>query len=145
MKPEGEPVSTAAPEETIRRFLKAWAVGDTARSFPYIAEDAVYSLHISNEVLPFGGETVGRPAIEAALRTMREQFDYLLFRPYNFVADGDAVRVRVEHMYRHKASGEVLAGNFRAVFVVRDGLVVRCDEYHDRAMVEAFMRLFGGG
>jgi ketosteroid isomerase-like protein len=138
-------VSAAAAEETVRRFLKAWATGDTERSIPYIAEDAVYALHISNEVLPFGGETVGRPAIEAALRMMREQFDYLLFRPHNFVSDGDAVRVRVEHMYRHKASGEVLAGNFRAVFLVRDGRIGRCDEYHDRAMVESFMRLFGGG
>jgi ketosteroid isomerase-like protein len=76
--------------------------------------------------------------------TMRQQFDYLLFRPHNFVANGDAVRVRVEHVYRHKRSGELISGNFRAVFVVRDGLIARCDEYHDRALVEAFMRLFGG-
>ena len=26
---------------------------------------------------------------------------------------------------------------------VEDGLIVRADEYHDRAKVEAFMRLFG--
>ncbi len=29
------------------------------------------------------------------------------------------------------------------VMVVNDGKLVRTDEYHDRAKVEAFMRLFG--
>ena len=46
-------------------------------------------------------------------------------------------------MYRHRASGEVLSGRFRMLIRVEDGLVVRADEYHDRAKVEAFMRLFG--
>ncbi len=110
----------------------------------YIAEDAVYALHISEDLLPFGGETVGRANIELAFRQMRDQFDYLVFRPHNFSSDGDTVRLRVEHMYRHRASGAVLSGNFRLVMQVRDGKVTRCEEYHDRAMVETFMRLFGG-
>ncbi len=47
-------------------------------------------------------------------------------------------------MYRHRASGEVLDGRFRHVMRVKDGLIVRTDEYHDRAKVETFMRLVGG-
>ncbi len=136
-------MSSATSEVTIRQFVIAWAAEDIDASVRLIAEDAVYVLHISNEVLPFAGETVGKANIEAALRLIRKQFEYLLFRPYNFVADGDKVRLRVEHIYRHRASGELLSGNFRLVFEVRDGLIVKCNEYHDRAMVEAFMRLFG--
>jgi ketosteroid isomerase-like protein len=50
--------------------------------------------------------------------------------------------MRVEHIYHHRASGELLTGNFRIVRTVRDGKVCRAEEYHDRAMVESFMRLF---
>lgn len=133
-----------AAEETVRRFIKVWASGDIDASLRFIADDAVYALYISREVLPFGGETVGLANIERTLRLMRSQWDYLLFRPRAVVAIIDTVRVRVEHMYRHRASGEVLSGNFRIIFRVRDNLIVRADEYHDRAMVEAFMRLHAG-
>lgn len=131
-------------EETIRQFLTIWASGDVEASASFIADDCVYALYISSEALPFAGETVGKANIVGALHLMRVQFDYLLFRPHHYVSEGDTVRLRVEHMYRHRASGEVLSGNFRLVFEVRDGLIARADEYHDRAMVEAFIRLVSG-
>jgi ketosteroid isomerase-like protein len=137
-------VDSTDAENTIRTFLGHWVACRFAECFALIGDDASYQLHISEEVLSFGGEMVGRAAIEAALNSMREQFDYLVFRPYGYSTKGDTVRVRVEHMYRHKASGEILVGNFRIVFKVADGKVMRGDEYHDRAKVEAFMRLFGG-
>lgn len=131
-------------EEIVRRSLKAWISGDFEGTLASIADDCVYALHISNEALPFAGEAVGKAAIEAAFRMMRAQFDYLLFRPHHYVTDGGTVRVRVEHMYRHRATGEIISGNFRLVFFMRDGFITRMDEYHDRAMVEAFMRLING-
>ena len=39
----------------------------------------------------------------------------------------------------------MLTGNFRLVVQVRDNPLVRADEFHDRAMVEALMRLYGPG
>lgn len=107
----------------------------------YIAHDCSYALHISDEALPFAGETVGRTAIEATLRHIREKFDYLLYRPFNIHDEGDRVRLQVEFMYRHRASGEPLSGIFRLVLQFRDGEIIRGDEYHDRARIEAFMRL----
>lgn len=132
-------------ESITRRFLSLWGAGDVDSCVRFLADDAVYALYISREAVPFGGETVGRENIAAALRLIRQQWEYLLFRPRNFVSQGDTVRLRVEHMYRHRASGEVLSGNFRLIFTLRDGLLIRADEYHDRAMVEAFMRLHGQG
>jgi ketosteroid isomerase-like protein len=130
-------------EEIARRFLLLWEAGDIDSCVGFLAEDAVYALYISRELLPFGGETVGRSNIEIVFRQIRSQWDYLVFRPISFRTEGDTVRVRIEHMYRHVASGEVLTGFFRLIFTFRDGLLVRGDEYHDRAMVEAFMRLHG--
>lgn len=140
----GGAVAFPSSEDTVRQALKAWAAGDVDRTVRYLAEDAVYALHISEDLLPFGGETVGRANIEAAFRQMRDQFEYLVFRPHNISGDGNAVRLSVEHMYRHRASGAMLTGNFRLVMQVSHGKITRCEEYHDRAMVETFMRLFGG-
>ncbi len=131
-----------APIDIVRRFNSAWVAGEIDRAIAVVAEDAVYALHLSDDLLPTGGETVGRANIEAALRKVRQQFDYLLYRPMGMRADGDAVRFQVEFMYRHRRSGEILSGRFRMIMRVENGLIVRTEEYHDRAKVEAFLRLF---
>jgi ketosteroid isomerase-like protein len=129
------------PIEVVKEFNAAWTQGKIEDAIAWIAEDAVYELHISGDVLSHGGEHVGREKIAAVLRTVRQEFEYILYRPLQLSADGDTVRYQVEFMYRHRASGEVLNGRFRMVMLVKNGLLVRADEYHDRAKVEAFMRL----
>jgi ketosteroid isomerase-like protein len=124
-------------------FNKAWAAGVIESAMAYVAEDAVYTLHLSGDVVPHGGETAGRAAIEAVLRQVRVDFEYILYRPLNLTAEGEIVRFQVEFMYRHRASGEVLSSRFRMVMRVVDGAIVRADEFHDRAKVEAFLRLVG--
>lgn len=129
------------PIEVVNGFNAAWAEGDIDKAIGYVAEDCVYELHISGEALAHGGETAGREKIAAVLRQIRQDFEYILYRPFKLTADGDTVRFQVEFMYRHRKSGEVLNGRFRMVMQVKHGLLVRADEYHDRAKVEAFMRL----
>jgi ketosteroid isomerase-like protein len=129
------------PIEVVKGFNAAWAQGNTEDAIAHLAEDAVYALHISGDVLAHGGEHIGREKIATVLRTIREEFEYILYRPLQLTADSDTVRYQVEFMYRHRASGEVLNGRFRMVMQVKDGFIVRTDEYHDRAKVEAFMRL----
>ena len=131
------------PVEVVNQFNAAWAANDIDKAIACVAADAVYALHISGDVLAHGGVTTGREAITAVLCQVRVDFDYILYRPFSRVADGDIVRFQVEFMYRHRASGEVLSGRFRMVMQVKDGLIVRADEYHDRAKVEAFLRLVG--
>lgn len=138
-----EPESPSAPAEVVRAFTRFWVPGDIDSALLLIAEHAVYALYISGDVLPFAGVTAGRDNIAVALRRMRQDFEYLLYRPLDLVTNGDEVRYQVEFMYRHRASGEVLSGRFRMIMRIEKGLLVRADEYHDRAKVEAFMRLFG--
>ena len=123
------------PITVVQRFLDAWIANDLTEAMSFVAQDCSYSLYLSGDVVPFGGETVGRENIAATLRQVRSDFEYLLFRPYNFHAEGDGVRYRVEFMYRHLASGEILTGRLRLVMRVRDGLLVTVEEYHDRPMV----------
>lgn len=134
--------AAADPAEVVRRFNEAWGPGDIDEALKLVGDDAVYNLYISEDLLPIGGQTVGRANIEAALRKAREDFEYLLYRPLDLVTKGNEVRSQVEFMYRHRRSGEVLTGRFRIIMQIENNLIVRADEYHDRAKVEAFLRLF---
>ncbi len=132
------------PLEVVSKFNSAWQAGDIEGALALVADDAVYELHVSKEVLPFGGETVGRVGIAAVVDRIRADWDYILYRPLVLAGHGEIVRFQVEFMYRHRASGDVLSGRFRMVMKVENGLITRVDEYHDRAKVEAFMRLVQG-
>ena len=131
------------PKAVVETGMRAWAALDIDAALVCFAPGAVHVLHVSETALAFGGETVGHAAIRARFLAMHDQFEYLLYRPMNFRAEGDVVRGTVEFMYRHRASGEILSGQSRKVLTVRGGLITRFDEYHDAARIEAFMRLFG--
>lgn len=139
-----EPVRTPQTgAEVIIVFNERWGSGDIDGTLDLLDEDCIYTLHISEDLLPVGGETRGKAAIGAALRQLRRDYHYMMYHGFNQVSDGDIVRQQVHFMYRHRASGEVLRGTFRIHFVVSNGRITRAEEYHDRAMVEAFLRLYG--
>lgn len=83
--------------------------------------------------------------MRAAFEKMRHDFEYLVLRPHGIAATGDGVKLRNEFIVRHRSSCEILQGWARFAVHYRDDLVVRIDEFHDAAMVEAFMRLFAAG
>lgn len=130
-------------EALVRAFCTAWAEGDIDAALAVAAEDAVYTLHLSEGVLPFVGESRGKAAIRDSLTQMRQHFDYLLWRPFPMTTQGDTVRGQLEFLFRHRASGEMIGGRGRFVWTVRDGKVQSCQEFQDRAMFETFMRLVG--
>ena len=101
-------MTIATPVEAVVEFNAAWAAGEVDAAMGWVADDAVYALYISGELLPHGGETVGREHIGAALHQVRVDFDYLLYRPLHLYAKNEVVRFQVEFMYRHRLSGEIL-------------------------------------
>lgn len=137
------PTVSSEPERVARKFHALWAANNIDAAMQLVAENAVYNVFVSGDLFPTGGQTVGREAIEVGLRQVRAIFKFLLYRPREFVTKGNEVRLQVEFMIRHRASGEVLSNRFRIVMRIEDGLIVHADEYHDRAKFEAFMRLFG--
>jgi hypothetical protein len=54
------------------------------------------------------------------------------------------VRAQVVFGLRHRASGHVIEGTQRSVFVVRDGFITSVDIYEDALKVAAFMRMARG-
>lgn len=130
----------------VEEFLDAWISGDISATVALLAPDATYSLHVSEDLLPFAGVSTGRESIRARLTAMREAWDYEMFEPGPVRVDPNdetVVRCSVSFMFRYRATGDRLRGRFRTVWHVQDGLVESCEEYHDRPRVEAFLRLLG--
>ena len=133
------------PTEVTETFLKRWADDPAGTMAEMVAPDIVYTLNVSPDAVQIGGETVGWDAVNAKMMGIREVFDYLVYIPRILGADGDQVRARIELIFRHKTSRELLTGNMRTVVTVRDGKVARVDEFVDAPLIESFMRMFSGG
>jgi len=125
----------------VEAIIACWDTQDVETTMAYIDDQAVYALYVSQQTVPFGGVSEGKDAIRATLYMMLEQFDYLRFDRAIVGVDGDVVRVQTQFKFHHRRTGGNLEGSMRTVFTVKDGLVVRCDEYLDEELLEAFMRL----
>lgn len=136
-----------SPEQIVSETLAHWIAQDVDACLSLMSESASYTLHLEQSLLPFAGTTTGRDEIGEQLRAMLRDWDYLVFRPgppRAHVDDANEIHNRVEFIYRHRASGEILSGFFRLVCRVNDGLITEINEYHDAAMVETFVRLVSG-
>lgn len=130
--------------EVVHALLHQWASDPAGAMRTLVAPDVVYNLNVSRDALPLGGETSGWEAVNEILLGIRKLFDYLVYKPRILTVEDNIVRARIELVLRHKPSGEIFTGQMRSVFTVRDGLIVRVEEYVDAPMVESFMRLVSG-
>jgi ketosteroid isomerase-like protein len=129
------------PLAVATEVYKLWSVQDVESTFAFVAEDVVYALHFDEDLAPFAGVSQGREAMMAAFYAMIEEFDYLKYEPVIMGVEGDVVRVQIQFMFHHRRTGADLEGSMRSVMTVTNGQIVRCEEYLDRGLVEAFMRL----
>jgi ketosteroid isomerase-like protein len=133
-----------SPIEVAEAHYGRWAA-DPAGAMADTTPDVVYTLNVSPDALQLGGETVGREAVTAMMLAIREVFEYLVYKPRVMAIEDDVIRVKIEIIFRHKPSGELLTGQIRSVLTARDGMVARVDEYVDAPLIESFMRLFSEG
>ena len=105
------------------------------------ADDVITTMNVDAEAFPMGGQTIGREEVLAKVLRFRELFEILDYQPRISGAEGEIVRSRVTMLLRHRDSGEVVLCKKRSVCEVRDGQIVRVDEFIDRAMMETFIRL----
>lgn len=126
--------------DIIEEILAMWCAQDVERTIACLSEDAVYQLYISEDALPYGGQTRGRDAIRTMFFTMLADWDYLDTTVTNMTIQGSSAHAQVTFLYRHRKSGGMFDGSLRFVFAVEDGFVSRIDEYHDQARFEAFLK-----
>jgi len=100
-----------------------------------------YTLHA--EEGPLAGTASTIDELTSRLEQFLAVFDFMAYVVDNVRADGPTVRTSIVYWYRHKTSRLELHGRYRHVWHVDNGRIVSCDEYHDAAALDAFMRLAG--
>jgi ketosteroid isomerase-like protein len=137
-----ESSSAIDARSVVEAIITIWNTQDVEATLAYIDDDAVYTLYVSEESVPFAGVSNGKDEIRATLFMMLAEFDYLKFdRTIVGVVD-DVVKVQTQFKFHHRRTGCNLEGSMRSVFTIgNSGLVVRCDEFMDRGLVEAFMAM----
>ena len=128
----------------VASFFAYWRVQDLDMAVAHGHPDVVYTIHNGRAALPFSGVYRGPEACRELGYAVLAEFDYLDYEPTIISVDGGIVRAHVFFRYRHRASGNVIAGSRRLVFDIREGLIARIDSYEDAAKFEAFMRLARG-
>ncbi len=132
---------TIDAQSVVEAVIAVWNTQDVEATLAYVDDDAVYALYVSEETVPFGGVSNGKDEIRATLFMMLSEFDYLRFDRTIVGVDDDIVKVQTQFKFHHRRTGGNLEGSMRTVFTIENGLVVRCDEYLDRGLVEAFMAM----
>lgn len=129
------------PASILQALWTAWRYRDKAGILELMSDDVVYAIYVPNHVLPFAGETAGKPAMADRLQSMIEQFECLEFTGAIGRVDGDTARGQVSYRFRHRITGQVSDGTMRQVILVRDGLIAELRTYKDAERVRAFMQL----
>ncbi len=87
--------------------------------------------------VPFSGRYDGRYEVGEFFTSLAGTMDTVHFTPRDFIAEGDKVVVTGDAHWRVKATGADFSSDWVHIFTVRDGKVVRFEQYTDTAAAEA--------
>ena len=125
----------------IEASLKYWCAQDVEATLSTYADDIVYHVYTFQQPSPQFAELSGKQAVRTLLYDILAGFDYLSYASDLLELREGVARVQTRFVLRHRESGESLSGSKRQRVYIANGEIVRIDEYHDVAMVDAFMRL----
>jgi ketosteroid isomerase-like protein len=108
--------------ETVRRFLD----GDVEEALSYADPDIVWN---PIEELP----TQGHDAVRASLARWKAEWDDYEVLPEEFVDSGDRVLATVRLRGRGRGSGVEIDARFYDLYTLRDGKIVRMDQFTERS------------
>jgi ketosteroid isomerase-like protein len=108
--------------EIVRRFLNV----EVDEAMPYADPDIVWN---PIEELP----TQGHDAVRASLAHWKAEWDDYKVMPEEFVDMGDRVVVTVRLRGRGRGSGVEIDARFYDVYTLRDGKIVRMDQFTERS------------
>jgi ketosteroid isomerase-like protein len=108
--------------EIVRRFLS----GEVDEALPYADPGIVWN---PVEELP----TQGHDAVRASLAHWKAEWDDYKVMPEEFADMGDRVVVTVRLRGRGRGSGVEIDARFYDVYTLRDGKIVRMDQFTERS------------
>ena len=125
----------------VQSILDFWRVQDVEQTLSGLSEGILYQLYTFHNARPSLQLLTGKDAVRTMMFEVLAQFDYLHYEPTVLDVSGGIGRVQIQFDLRHRASGERLTGSKRQFYVIGDHVITRINEFHDTALVAAFLRL----
>jgi len=113
-----------------------FARGDVQTLLGKFAEDIEWVIPGSKNN-PLTGTYKGRDRVGEFFRLLSDLTELSTFEPREFVAQGDKVVVLGRETGRVKSTGRTFQSDWAMSFTLRDGKIVRFQEYADTASLEA--------
>lgn len=90
--------------------------------------------------LATAGKRQGQQQVRQFFATVNELYDFQKFEANTFVADGDTVVVLGDDTITVKATGKTVSESWAHVFTIKNGKIVRFQEYIDTAAIVTELR-----
>lgn len=122
-------------------FIKAhetWSAGDLDGLLSCLHDDIVYTINVDG--IDYAAGSNGKANVRNRLLIKLDTFEVQAFLPEWIVHNAEYSRSSVLGFYKHKKTGTRLEVRARFTVYIRDGLIVRMEEVHDAAYLEAFHR-----
>jgi ketosteroid isomerase-like protein len=123
-----------------RQAVRFWNDGNLEGVLSLIADDIVHVVNVDALEIPWVSSAEGKPALTARLMLIAATFVINAFIVESLVQERDDIRATVLVYHTHRKTGEPLDVKVRFRVRVRDGLIVRMDEFLDAAYIDAFNR-----
>ncbi len=126
--------------EVFRLAVRHWSDGNFEGVLSLIADDIVHIVNVDALGIPWVSSAEGKTAVTARLMLIAETFVVDAFIVESIVYEQDEIRATVLGYHTHRKTRERLDVKVRFRVRVRDGLIVRLDEFLDAAYIDAFER-----
>jgi uncharacterized protein len=132
-------MSEQANIQLVRQTYESFKAGDLRAVLGVFAESVEWILP-QVEGIQFSGKRSGRDQVAAFFSTMSSAQEPVRFEPQEYIAQGDRVVVLGHYRWHAKATGREWESDWAHVYTIRDGQIVRFQEYTDTAMAIAAHR-----
>ena len=117
--------------QIVKDAYAAFKRGDIPTILNMLADDVKWFLPGPTDIIPVAGERHGREQVGQFFSALDQNQEAKEFEPQEFVAQGDKVVVLGHYVWRIKANGREYGSDWAHVFTLRDGKVVKFQEYYD--------------
>jgi len=117
----------------IKSLYAAFGRGDIQTLLNGLSENVEWTTAGPPADLPFAGARQGRQQVAQFFQVIDDHLSIENFQPFNFIAQGDHVVVQGRDSGKVKSNGRNFDSDWVHVFTVRNGVVVKFEEYFDTA------------
>jgi ketosteroid isomerase-like protein len=105
-----------------------------------LQDDEVEWISPESEYIPFSGGYHGRDEVAQFFSKLEQAQEVIQFEPRTFIAEGEKVVVTGISSWHVKATGQTYDNPWCHIFTIRDGKIIRLEQYNHTAAAEAAYR-----